>query len=143
MSERKQVIFQAVPQPGERVWQQSFVSVQTHNDVKGGLLIPGVTKVESPDELGRYIIPANDDYYEQRVAAMKMYADSTNRTSGFKRIVGPFTDPGDAAKAVHAARPKTSEELLVEERGQRAALADENDELKRKIAELTTKSIQK
>lgn len=136
MSENKQVVFQVVPRPGERVWARRYITVQERDRIEGGLFVPGVTKEESPDQLGRYIIPASDPYHERRVAVMKQSAERENARSGFTRIVGPFNDLVEAANAVHAARPKSAEEVATEERSERKRISAKNAELQDKIAKL-------
>ena len=136
--ERTDAIYQIVEVPGERVWRQTIVGFQTHDQVINGQSVPGVTRELSPNGLGQYIIQANDAHYDQLVAAITTKMKKENSKS-FKRIIGPFDSIDKALSAMHVERPKTSDERAQIAESAKAKIDAENSDLKSRIAELEAK----
>jgi len=144
MAEKKKLaIFPIIPRPGEKPWQQTITAVQTHDQIANGISIPGIVRELAPRQIGggvlAYEVRPTDDYYEQRIAAVEMKMAKVNVDGSPKRIIGPFENVAEAARAMHEERPKTNEEV-VQIQGQALAQAqDENSDLKKRIAELESK----
>jgi hypothetical protein len=136
--ERTDKIFQIVEVPGERVWRQTIVGFQSHDQVVQGQNVPGVTRELSPNGIGQYTIRANDPHYDALMAAMKIKMEKEN-TKAFKRIIGPFDTPAKALEAMHVERPKTADERAQIAESIKANVVAENSDLKAKIAELESK----
>lgn len=136
--ERTDAIYQIVEVPGERVWRQTIVGFQTHDQVVSGQNVPGVTRELIPNGLGQYIIPANDPHYDQLVAAINAKMKKEN-TKTFKRIIGPFDSIDKALSAMHVERPKTPDERAQIAESAKSKVEAENSDLKTRIAELEAK----
>lgn len=141
MSEQQsQAIFQIVDRVGERPWRQSVVALQIGAKTENGVRVTNEeTVMLVPNQLGQYNIRADHPHYKACVTAMKKKQQAENIEGQPPRIIGPFADNAEAAKALASAAPRSPEELLAIERVKLQSLETTNSELKQKIAELTAK----
>lgn len=125
----------ALPYKDGGAFQPEGPLIDKRQKVEDGVVVePAKTVWFSTDLAGLIRIP-DDEFQDVSIKAMnRIIRESYSK--GDKRILGPFNTDLEAMRAREELRPKSVDEQLVIERGASSKLAEENSQLKAKLAAL-------
>ena len=122
--------------PGQRMYRPSFIAAQRRARQDGNIYVPEATVILETDERGLITIPAGEFQAEIVEKFEKHFIPKYNEGKKHKVLAGPFNTPAEAHLAQHKLRPKTDVEIADENAAIAKTATVENDELKKRIAEL-------
>lgn len=122
--------------PGQPMFRPGFIAAQRRAKQDGNIFTPERTVILETDERGLITIP--DDEFQKEIVEKfeKHFIPTYNTGKKHKVLAGPFDSTKDAHLAQHNLRPKTDIEVADENAAIAKTATIENDELKKRIAEL-------
>ena len=122
--------------PGQPMYRPAFIAAQRRAKQDGNIYTPEATVILETDERGLITIPAGEFQDEIVEKFVKHFIPKYNTGKKHKVLAGPFDSTNEAHLAQHKLRPKTDIEIADENASIAKTVTVENDELKKRIAEL-------
>lgn len=129
-----------IPRVGGQIPRGGIIISQDRAVIENGVTVKGEsTDIITPDPFGLIVVAADHPNYDRRIKALEKKMERENVEGLPPVLIGPFATKDQAFKKMHEVRPKTDSEEANESKQRAKTLEQENEDLKKRIAELQAK----